>query len=112
LALASCESLVAYRRRYRSDVVLEAVTEMLLRDRTNPRAVAFQIDRMGEHLDALAPRHHQLRDAIYLASDCVQSAQPVSAVVLAVRGAVLPLGDRIVDTFFAPVEPVRSTYRR
>jgi uncharacterized circularly permuted ATP-grasp superfamily protein/uncharacterized alpha-E superfamily protein len=112
LVLESCESLVAYRRRYRSDVVLDDVTEMVLRDRGNPRAVAFQIDRMAEHLDALAPQHHQLRDAVYLASDGVQSTHSVRATVLAVRGAVLPLGNRIVETFFAPVQPIRSTYRR
>jgi uncharacterized alpha-E superfamily protein len=110
--LASCESLVAYRRRYRSDVDLVAVAEMVLRDRTNPRAVAFQIDRMAEHLDVLAPRHHQLRDAMYEAADAVQIIQPLARTVLMVRGAVLPIGDRIVEQFFAPVSPIRTTYQR
>jgi uncharacterized alpha-E superfamily protein len=47
------ESLVAYRRRYRSDVELAPVVDLLLFDGANPRSVAFQIDRLREHCVAL-----------------------------------------------------------
>ena len=51
--LASCESLVAYRRRYRSDLALDALCDLLLADDTNPRALAFQLDRLSEDVAAL-----------------------------------------------------------
>ena len=37
--LAASESLVEYRRRYRSDAVLDAIVDLLLLDDTNPRAL-------------------------------------------------------------------------
>jgi uncharacterized circularly permuted ATP-grasp superfamily protein/uncharacterized alpha-E superfamily protein len=42
--LACCESLVAYRRRYRSDIEVEALTSLLVTDPSNPRSLAFQVD--------------------------------------------------------------------
>jgi uncharacterized alpha-E superfamily protein len=44
--LACCDSLVAYRRRYRSDIEVEALASLLLTDPSNPRSLAFQIDRL------------------------------------------------------------------
>ena len=44
--LACCESLVAYRRRYRSDIEVEALTSLLITDPSNPRSLAFQADRL------------------------------------------------------------------
>ena len=52
--LASNESLVTYRRRYRSDIVLDAVVDLLVGDDTNPRGLSFQLDRLREHMAALA----------------------------------------------------------
>ena len=44
--LACCESLVAYRRRYRSDIEIDALARLLLTDHSNPRSLAFQADRL------------------------------------------------------------------
>jgi uncharacterized alpha-E superfamily protein len=44
--LACCESLVAYRRRYRSDIEVDALAGFLLTDHGNPRSLAFQADRL------------------------------------------------------------------
>ncbi|MCU1394128.1 MAG: hypothetical protein JWM34_2556 [Ilumatobacteraceae bacterium] len=52
--LAANESLVAYRRRYRSDAVLDALVDLLLLDDANPRALAFQLDQLRSQL-ALLP---------------------------------------------------------
>ena len=52
--LSANESLVAYRRRYRSDVELDAVLELLLHDDSNPRSLAYQLDRLREHAAGLA----------------------------------------------------------
>ena len=51
--LATHDSLVAYRRRYRSDVEIDAVVALLVSDDSNPRALQFQLDRMSEHLASL-----------------------------------------------------------
>jgi uncharacterized circularly permuted ATP-grasp superfamily protein/uncharacterized alpha-E superfamily protein len=44
--LACCESLEAYRRRYRSDIEVEALSSLLITDPSNPRSLAFQADRL------------------------------------------------------------------
>ncbi len=51
--LAANESLVAYRRRYRSEVDPAAVVHLLVRDPANPRGVAFQVDRLAEYVATL-----------------------------------------------------------
>ena len=48
--LGACESLVAYRRTYRSDVERAPTLALLLHDRDNPRAVVSCIDRLAEHV--------------------------------------------------------------
>jgi len=44
--LACCESLVAYRRRYRSDIEVHALARLLITDPGNPRSLYFQADRL------------------------------------------------------------------
>ena len=63
--LTACESLVAYRRRYRSDLELDPLCDLLLGDDTNPRSLAFQLDRITEDLAFLPDRRelHQQRRA-------------------------------------------------
>jgi uncharacterized circularly permuted ATP-grasp superfamily protein/uncharacterized alpha-E superfamily protein len=62
LVLTASESLVAYRRRHRSDVVAANLCDLLITDDTNPRSLAFQLDRISEHLISLPTRpataHH------------------------------------------------------
>lgn len=48
--LAANESLVAYRRQYRSDVDVSPTLELLLRDRDNPRGYLSCMDRIAEHV--------------------------------------------------------------
>jgi len=51
--LACCESLVAYRRRYRSDIEVDALSSLLVTDASNPRSLAFQADRLMADLRRL-----------------------------------------------------------
>ena len=44
--LECCESLEVYRRRYRSDIEVEALSSLLITDPGNPRSLAFQADRL------------------------------------------------------------------
>ena len=52
-ALSTNESLMTYRRRYRSYLQLTTVLELLLFDDSNPRSLLFQLNRMQEHVDKL-----------------------------------------------------------
>lgn len=54
--LAANECLVAYRRRYRSDVVLDALIELLILDDQNPRALVFQLDQLRTQIALLPDR--------------------------------------------------------
>jgi len=51
--LVSNESLITYRRRYRSYLQLTTVLELLLFDDANPRSLIFQLNRMTEHVQYL-----------------------------------------------------------
>ncbi len=114
LALAACESLVAYRRRYRSDVTLDALGDLLLADRDNPRSVRFQLDQLVVDLHDLPDRpvrrtqiaavrsaQRELEVRLPLGSrGGVDGLGPVGALVLAVRGSLLTVGDLVPQGWF------------
>lgn len=54
--LTAAESIITYRRRYRSHAQLATLLDLLLLDPDNPRSVGFQIDRLGEDVAAVASR--------------------------------------------------------
>ena len=51
--LACCESLVAFRRRYRSDIEVGALAQFLLSDAGNPRSLRYQLDQLRWDLERL-----------------------------------------------------------
>lgn len=53
--LVTHESLIAYRRRYRSFLQLPSTLELLFFDASNPRSVIYQLDRLQNHV-AVLPR--------------------------------------------------------
>jgi len=53
--LETAESSLTYRRRYLTHLQVAAVCDLLLADETNPRAIAFQLATLDEHL-ASVPR--------------------------------------------------------
>ncbi|MEO6125309.1 MAG: circularly permuted type 2 ATP-grasp protein [Ilumatobacteraceae bacterium] len=79
--LASNESLVAYRRRYRSDAVLDALIDLLVLDDQNPRALAFQLDQIRSQSALLPAREGSkgLADTIALAGAALMSVSWLSA---------------------------------
>jgi uncharacterized alpha-E superfamily protein len=117
--LAGHESLNAYRRMYRTDVELDALVDLLVADDTNPRSVAFQLDRIVEHLVSLPTTVTQRELARDAAASVVElfarasdvAGQPHSGIVtlvLAVRGPLLGLADSFVRHWFAdPIGPHR-----
>jgi uncharacterized circularly permuted ATP-grasp superfamily protein/uncharacterized alpha-E superfamily protein len=115
--LASNESLVAYRRRHRSEVEMRAVLDLLVHDDANPRGLAFQLDRLREHVASLA--WHRGGDLVQRASlgalvggdDAVVAGRRlgIDRVVLDVRGPLLDLVDDVIARWFAdPVDPITA----
>ena len=55
--LIAGESIITYRRRYRSRATTASVLELLLADVSNPRSVAFQFPRILDDLEQLGHAH-------------------------------------------------------
>ena len=116
--LGSNESLVAYRRRYRSEFDFHAVLDLLLHDDANPRSLAYQLDRLREHTAGLAWSEgaglveQASIAAIATVEHHVVNGRIVSldAFVLGVRGPLLELAAAIVQRWFA--DPVNPTLMR
>jgi len=116
--LAANESLVAYRRRHRSEVDLAAVLDLLLHDDTNPRSVAFQLDRVREHaaglgwpegmalVDEASARLLGVVDHVFVSGRLLT----LDALVVSVRAPLLSLVDAVVRSWFA--DPVNPTAMR
>lgn len=51
--LEAADSALTYRRRYVSQLEVPAVVDLLIADATNPRAVAFQLKAIEEHLASM-----------------------------------------------------------
>ncbi len=114
IALAANESLVAYRRRHRTDITLDALGDLLLADRDNPRSVRFQLDRLALDLHDLPDRsarraqlaavrsaQHRLEARLPLGSGGGHDGLgSVGALVVAVRQPVLEVGDLVPRGWF------------
>ena len=104
LVLGASESLVAYRRRYRSDVRIAAIEDLLVHDDTNPRSLAFQLDRINEHLAALpwnpdASKHRRFLDAA-ARGRLGEGPDSLAKLVLSVRGPLLELIRELMLAWF------------
>jgi len=51
--LATSNSLIVFRRRYRSFMQLPTILELLLMDENYPRALAYQLHQLQNHIGAL-----------------------------------------------------------
>ncbi len=59
LLLEICDSTMTYRSRYLADLRTKPVLDLLVTDETNPRSLAFQLQRLDAHLGSL-PREEPL----------------------------------------------------
>jgi len=100
--------------------VIDAVVDLLVGDETNPRGLAFQIDRMREHMAALAWADGlALIDRAGLGSltpleDTKANGRrlAIDALVVAVRGPLLEMNGALVRRWFAdPVNPTMMSGR-
>ena len=126
--LACCESLEAYRRRYRSDIEIEALASLLVTDPGNPRSLAFQADRLMADLRRLpgAPPEGALRPLgtvleRVLMTDLATLLAPsrgrrtgLRAWLAATGGDLEQVAEAVKLTYFAhvPVQPVDLLFRQ
>jgi uncharacterized alpha-E superfamily protein len=101
--LAANESLVAYRRRHRSDVERDAAIALLLHDDSNPRSLSTAIERLRRHAEdgewaAGVEVAERARATLSL---------PLRELLPAARAAIEELGARVVERWFSsPVSPI------
>lgn len=104
--LAANDSLVAYRRRHRSEVEPALAIRLLVNDRSNPRSLAASLDRLELHAidgePAVAdPFLSDARAALEL---------PTAEMLPVFRALVEDAGRQIVGRWFStPVNPISMT---
>ncbi len=102
------DSQITYRSRYLVGLASVAVRDMVLLDALNPRSVAFQVERLGEHLAGLPPLEadgmleEPRRLVVKLAADVATAAAAAldPAAVLGFERALLALADAIAARYF------------
>ncbi len=101
--LTAADSIITYRRRYRSQAQLETLLDLLVHDGGNPRSLLFQLDRLSEDLAAIPPGDPgRLREEQKLVLDAATTARLGDTAALAVTG---PDGNRDeLDRWLAHVE--------
>jgi len=104
--LAANDSLVAYRRRHRSDVEPELALRLLVNDASNPRSLAASIERLARHA---ADGEHALDDRFFEAAGA-GLALPVPEMLPVMRELIDHAGQMIVSRWFStPVNPIPMT---
>ncbi len=100
---------VVYRARYISGAALKPVIDLVLLDEANPRSVAFQVDRLVEHLKQLAKRQEgSLTDpgerlALRLSTD-LRTADPTDyddERIASIETRLMQLSDAVTLRYFS-----------
>lgn len=101
--LAANDSLVAYRRRHRSEVEVDAAVALLVSDVANPRSVAAAIERLDKH--RLAGDEVVTEEFVAAARAALEL--PLVEMIVTVRSLVAAAGDRLIGQWFStPVNPI------
>jgi uncharacterized alpha-E superfamily protein len=124
--LISAESIITYRRRYRSHAQLETLLDLMLRDPDNPRSLRYQLDRLLEDLRALPghPGEGRVSTAEKLVLEAWTSVRVCDTAslahaegsirvalgdfLLAIEQRLYAAADAVAAEHFAPVLPQRS----
>lgn len=83
--LAAAESLITYRRRYRSELHFPTALELLLLDEDNPRSLLYQLKRLEAHIRVLPreKRRYRLSDEEQLILEALTQLQLSNTIELA-----------------------------
>jgi uncharacterized circularly permuted ATP-grasp superfamily protein/uncharacterized alpha-E superfamily protein len=122
--LIAAESIITYRRRYAARAGVATALDLLVVDRENPRAIAYQLDRIGEalarlpgddeRLAALRDRVAGLRDRIravdtaaVATADEHRTRAGLDELLGAVTDGLFELSEAIEANFFVRTAPQR-----
>lgn len=119
LALELCDSAITYQTRYLAEPQAVPILDLVLADPANPRALIYQLDRLVEHLDALAGESAPDRDLALAVRDGltrfrfadveVVPGDPeldgVFALLGETRRGLMELSDLLTRTYFSHVAP-------
>jgi uncharacterized circularly permuted ATP-grasp superfamily protein/uncharacterized alpha-E superfamily protein len=101
--LASTESLVAYRRRHRSDIEVGSALDLVIHDESNPRSLAASLATLREHA---ANGETSLGDQFSVQAAAAM-ALPPAEMVPRLRELVTEAGRAVVSRWFStPVYPI------
>lgn len=100
--LENADSIMTYRSRYQSGFRLGPVCDLLMRDQSNPRAIAFQLVAIKEHIKQLPVELHRNHDVhLQQMSDqmlnLVESFDIASLDVANPQGVLLPLLSKLEE---------------
>ena len=107
--LELCDSQITYRQRYVMIAARTPVIDLVVLDPNNPRSVAYQFDRIEEHLAAL-PKHQpdgrlspaqQIAAAAATALRTTDAADVDDAVIARIEDAALRLSDTIAASYLS-----------
>jgi uncharacterized alpha-E superfamily protein len=107
--LAANDSLVAYRRQFRSDVTLSPALELLLRDGDNPRGFLACMRRAAEHVTDVGWQRGQraVGDLVDMVTQATADELASAAYLDNVSAATAAFAGDVVETWFAtPVKPM------
>jgi uncharacterized circularly permuted ATP-grasp superfamily protein/uncharacterized alpha-E superfamily protein len=107
--LELCDSQITYRQRYVMIAARTPVIDLVVLDPNNPRSVAYQFDRIEEHLAAL-PKHQpdgrlspaqQIAAAAATALRTTDAADVDDAAIARIEDAALRLSDTIAASYLS-----------
>ena len=112
--LTAAESILTFRRRYRGRAGTDAVVELLVADRYNPRSVAYQLERIAGDLRAV-PNATATTRPLRLLEDLAQSVQAADLASLVVqtdgrRGVLADFLTGLQAQLHALAEAVKQQY--
>jgi uncharacterized alpha-E superfamily protein len=90
LVLQTADSLITFRRRYRSEPFLAGLLELLVWDEASPRSLIYQLRTAARHLKELAPPQQRC----YGESNLIDAANLLQTSAASITSAVVDANER------------------
>lgn len=112
------DSQISYRQRYLTGIARVAVIDLVALDPGNPRALAFQVARIAEHLaalpvlkdDGLAEPQQRVAAELGAMLATADAATLDADALLAIEGRLIALADAVARRYFLQgAEPLRAS---
>ena len=108
MLLELCDSQITYRQRYVMVAARAPVIDLVVLDPNNPRSVAYQLDRIETHLDALPKRQspgrlsppQQIALSLATALRTTDAAGIDDTLVIGIEDKLMKLSDAIACSYF------------